>query len=125
MVPDAKVTLRDTDKNADVRTAKTGATGDFAFPQLPVGHYSFTVEAAGFQKFVQAGIVLNVNDKLTFFASLEVGAATQVVHVEAAPLQVDMQDAVAAGVVTGTQVRELTMNNRVWDAAYYSGARGQ
>jgi uncharacterized surface anchored protein len=40
VVPNAKVTLRDTDKNTDVRTAKTGATGDFAFVELPVGRYS-------------------------------------------------------------------------------------
>jgi hypothetical protein len=115
VVPKARVTLRDTEKNADVRTATTSATGDFAFPELPVGRYSFTVEAAGFRKFVQADIVLNVDDKLTFFPSLEVGVAVQTVKVEAAPLQVNMEDAVAAGVVTGTQVRELTMNNRVWE----------
>jgi hypothetical protein len=115
VVPNAKVTLRDTEKNVDVRTATTGLTGDFAFPELPVGRYSFTVEAAGFRKFLQAGIVLNVDDKLTFFPSLKVGVAVQEVKVEAAPLQVNMEDAVAAGVVTGTQVRELTMNNRVWE----------
>ena len=115
VVPNAQVTLRDIEKNADVRAAKTGDTGDFSFPQLPVAHYSLTVEASGFRKLVQGGIVLNVNDKLTFFPTLEVGAASQVVRVEAAPLQVNMQDAVASGVVTGTQVRELTMNNRVWE----------
>jgi hypothetical protein len=115
VVPNAKVNLRDTDKNADVRAATTGATGDFSFPELPVGRYAFTVEAAGFRKFVQADIVLNVNDKLTFFPALEVGAATQEVRVEAAPFQVNMEDAVASGVVTGTQVRELSMNNRVWE----------
>jgi hypothetical protein len=114
VVPSAKITLRDTEKNADVRTAKTGASGDFSFPQLPVGRYSFMVEAPGFRKLEQGGIELNVHDKLTFFPTLEVGAPTQVVHVEAAPVQVNMQDAVASGVVTGTQVRELTMNNRVW-----------
>ena len=114
VVPNAQITLRDTDKNADIRTAKTGATGDFSLPELPLGRYSFTVEAAGFRKFVQAGIVLNVDDKLTFFPTLEVGAASQVVKVEAAPLQVNMEDAVASGVVTGTQVREVAMNNRVW-----------
>ncbi|MDR3675889.1 MAG: carboxypeptidase-like regulatory domain-containing protein [Acidobacteriota bacterium] len=115
VVPNAQVTLRDIEKNADVRTAKTGDTGDFSFPQLPVAHYSLTVEASGFRKLVQTGIVLNVNDKLTFFPTLEVGATSQVVRVEAAPLQVNMQDAVASGVVTGTQVRELTMNNRIWE----------
>ena len=115
VIPNAKVTLRDTDKNADVRHATTNGTGDFAFVELPVSHYAFTVEASGFKKFVQEGIILNVADKLTFFPSLVVGAASQVVSVEAAPLQVNMENATAVGTVTGTQVRELTMNNRVWE----------
>ncbi len=115
VVPSAQVTLRDTDKNANVRTMNTSDSGDFAFPQLPVGHYSITVEAQGFQKYVQTGIVLSVNDKLTFFPVLQVGGTSQQIEVEAPPLQVDMQDAVATGVVNGTQVRELAMNNRVWE----------
>ena len=115
VIPNAKVTLRDTDKNADVRKATTNSTGDFAFVELPVSHYAFTVEASGFQKFVQGSIILNVNDKLTFIATLVVGTASQVIRVEAAPLQVNTENAVAVGVVTGTQVRELTMNNRVWE----------
>ncbi len=76
VVPNAQVTLRDIEKNTDVRTAKTGDTGDFSFPQLPVAHYSLTVEASGFRRLEQTGIVLNVNDKLTFFPTLEVGAAS-------------------------------------------------
>ncbi len=50
VVPNAQITLRDTDKNAVVRTMSTSDSGDFAFPQLPVGHYSIIVEAQGFQK---------------------------------------------------------------------------
>jgi len=115
VVPNAKVTLRDTDKNINVRALTTGGTGDFSFPQLPVSHYSLTVEAPSFQKFVQTGIVLNVHDKLTFFPTLQVGSQTQEVTVEASALQVNLQNAVASGVVTGTQVRELSMNNRVWE----------
>ena len=114
VVPNAQVTLRDIEKNADVRTMTTSTAGEFSFPQLPVGRYSFTVEATGFRKFVQAGIVLNVNDKLTFFPTLEVGGTSESVTVETAPLRVETQSAVASGTVTGTQVRELTMNNRVW-----------
>ena len=114
VIANAQVVLRDTDKNIDVRTARTGSSGEFSFAELPVGHYSLAVEAEKFQKFVETGISLHVNDKLTFFPTLQVGAATQQVTVQAEAQQVDMQDAVAVGVVNGTQVRELAMNNRVW-----------
>ena len=75
VIPKAKVILRDTEKNVDVRTATTGAGGEFSFAQLPVSQYSLTVEAENFRKFVETGIVPNVNDKLTFFPTLEIGAA--------------------------------------------------
>jgi hypothetical protein len=115
VVPNARVTLTDTEKNVSVRSATTGANGEFSFPQLPVSHYSLTIEAPNFRKFVQTGIVLNVQDKLTFFPSLQVGSSEQEVTVEATSQQVNLEDAVASGVVSGTQVRELSLNNRVWE----------
>lgn len=114
VVPNAKVTLTDTDKNIVVRETNSSSTGDFAFSDLPIGHYSFTVEAPNFQKFTQTGITLSVSDKLTFFPQLQVGSSNQEVSVEAAAQQVDLQSAVATGVVTGTQVREIPVNNRTF-----------
>ena len=114
VVTNAQVVLKDTDKNIEVRTVRTGGSGEFSLAQLPVGHYTLAVEAKGFRKFVVTDISLHVNDKLTFFPTLQVGTASQEVTVEAAAQQVDMQDAVAVGVVNGTQVREVAMNNRVW-----------
>ena len=114
VVPRAKVTLTDTEKNAVVRTTTSGASGEFSFPQIPFGRYSVTVEAPGFKKYVEGSIVLNVSDKLSFSPTLQVGAQSEVVHVEATADMVATQDAVATGVVTGTQVRELPLNNRVW-----------
>lgn len=114
VVPGAKVTLVNMDTKAVVRTVTSGGSGDFAFPQIPVGHYSVTVEAPSFKKFEEAGINLNVSDRLSVTATLQIGAPMEVVHVEAAKDLVETQDAVAVGVVSGTQVRELAMNNRVW-----------
>src|SRR6185312_7865269 len=91
VVPNATVTVTNTDKNAVIRTVKTGAAGEFAAPLLPVGHYALTVEAAGFQKFEQRNITLNLSDHLTFFPVLTVGSATQTVSVEATANQVDLQ----------------------------------
>jgi hypothetical protein len=51
VVPNAKVTLTDTDKGVVVRTAKSGGGGEFSFPALPIGHYSVTVEMPNFRTF--------------------------------------------------------------------------
>ncbi|MBZ5629603.1 MAG: carboxypeptidase-like regulatory domain-containing protein, partial [Acidobacteriia bacterium] len=50
VVPNATVTLTNTDTNVVVRTVKTGGGGEFTAPLLPIGHYSLSVEAGGFQK---------------------------------------------------------------------------
>lgn len=115
VVPSATVSITDTDKSTVIRTVKTGSGGEFAATQLPVGHYSFTVQATGFQKFEQKGITLNVGDHLTFFPILNVGSTTETVSVEASANQVDLQSTTAAGLISGTQVRELPLNGRNWE----------
>ena len=115
VVPSASVTLTNTDKNAVIRTVKTGGVGEFTAPLLPIGHYSLMVEAPGFQKFVQQEIVLNVSDHLTFFPVLTVGSTTETVSVQATASQVNLQSVQASGLITGTQVRELALNGRNWE----------
>jgi len=111
-VPNAKVTITDDEKGVVVRTATTGSVGEFSFPVLPVGRYSVTVEAPNFKKFLQSGLILNVNDKLTVYPVLEVGSLSETVNVEAAAVQVNLQSAVASGIISGTQIRELSLANR-------------
>ena len=112
VVPNAKVMVTDEEKNVVVRTVITNGAGDFSVPVLPIGRYSVTVEAPNFKKFVQTGLILNVNDKLTVYPTLEVGAVQETVTVEAAVQPVNLQSAEASGIVTGTQIRELSLANR-------------
>jgi hypothetical protein len=80
-----------------------------------VGRYSVAVEAKGFKKFVKNEIVLNVSDRLTVDAALQPGALTEAVIVEADPLQVNLQNVAVEGLISGTQVRELPLNNRNYE----------
>ncbi len=112
VVPNAKVTITNTDRQIVVRTLTTDDHGQYAAPLLPVGHYSVTVEIAGFKKVTQSGFVLNVSDKLAVNFTLEVGSVSESVNVEANALQVDTQSATATGVISGLQLRELSLNSR-------------
>ncbi len=112
VVPGATLTITNTDQNVVVRTVKSGAEGQYNAPFLPVGHYSISVEAAGFAKTVISGVQINVNDKLTRDVSLKVAGAEQQVTVQEAPVEVDLQSPQAAGLITGTQVRELAVSSR-------------
>lgn len=112
VVPNATVTITDIDKHAVVRTMTSNTDGHYSAPGLPIGHYSVTVQAPNFQKYVQSGITLNVNDTLTVDPQIKVGSSAETVDVQAEAQQVNLQSATAAGVVTGQQIRELSLENR-------------
>jgi len=115
VVPNATVTITNIDKNAVIRTVKTNDSGSYSAALLPIGHYSISVEAPGFNKFTQTGIVLNVGDKLTVSPQLKVGATGQEVTVEATTAEVQTQSPQASTLISGTQVRELALNGRNWE----------
>ena len=115
VVPNATVTITNTDKQVVVRTLKTDDRGEYVAPLLPIGHYSVTAETAGFKKTTQTGVVLNVNDKLAVNFTLEVGTVNETVSVEADALHVDTQSATPAGLITGTQMRELSLGTRNYE----------
>src|SRR5262249_2586620 len=58
-VPAAEVKVTQTATGA-VRSVSSGADGGYIFTELPVGPYQLEVSKAGFSKYVQSGIVLQV-----------------------------------------------------------------
>src|SRR6266849_5021738 len=116
VVPNAKVTITNTDQQVVVRTLTTDDHGEYAAPLLPVGRYSVTAEIAGFKKVTESGVVLNVNDKLAVNFALEVGMVSESVTVEANSLRVELQSVTATGLINGTQLRELSLNSRNYAA---------
>ncbi len=115
VVPNASITVTNTDQNSVVFTGKSNAAGQYTAPFLPVGNYAVTADASGFQKAQHTGVKLNVNQNLTVDMTLQPGSAQQTVTVTTSPLQVDLQSAQAQTVITGTQVRELSLNTRNYE----------
>src|SRR5215469_16296155 len=70
-VPEAQITLTQKDTGL-VRTAMTQADGSYLFPNLPIGPYEMRVTKAGFETYVRAGIVLEVNTNPTIHVTLTV-----------------------------------------------------
>jgi len=111
-VAGATVTITNADQNIAIRTLTTDPQGQYVAALLPAGRYTVTAEASGFKKVVHSGLVLNVDDKLAVNLSLEVGSVNESVTVEANALEVDTQSATATGVISGLQLRELSLNSR-------------
>ncbi len=115
-VPNATVTITNTDRNSVERTLSTTAAGRFSAPLLPIGKYSVRIEATGFKTYLKSGITLNVNDRLNQIIVLQVGAVNQTVAVQANALQVDTQSATASGLISGVQIRQLSLESRNYEA---------
>jgi len=90
VVPKAKVTITNTDRNQVVRTTETNDSGVYSSPFLPIGNYVVKVEVAGFKTDEHTGIVLNVDDVLKINFSMEVGKVSDTVEVRANAATVDL-----------------------------------
>jgi hypothetical protein len=86
VVPNAEVEARASDGGTIFKAGTTG-TGNFTISQLPAGSYDLTVTSAGFKKYVRPGIVVPVAQTVRADATLDVGATTDTITVNAeAPL---------------------------------------
>ncbi len=80
VIPGAKITLTDMGKQLDYATT-TDTVGRYLLRSLPPSTYRLKVEVAGFNTFVQDGIILTVNQSASIDATMQVGASAQVVEV--------------------------------------------
>src|SRR5438552_6096292 len=103
LVPGATITLTNTQTNIS-QTLKSASDGSYTFTNVPVGSYRLTVEQVGFRKYVQAGIVLQVNQAAKQDVSLRVGAAGEVVEVTENVSQVDTVTATLGSVETQKRI---------------------
>ena len=94
------------------RSAPTNGYGEYRIDYLPVGKYTVELEAAGFRRFVQENIVLNVDQTQTVEITLTVGASTETVEVTTAPPAVNTSDAVLGRTVEGSEIIGLPLVNR-------------
>ncbi len=65
------------------RAATTDKGGSYLLLELPVGHYRMEVTAKSFQKYVQEGISLNLNETASIPVRLAVGSEQAQVQVQA------------------------------------------
>src|SRR5277367_4500069 len=111
VVPNAKVTLLNTDQGLALETTTTSG-GEYTFTPVRIGHYSVSVTAPGFSTTTQQNLQVNVSQNLRVDVQLKAGSATQTVEVTAAPPQMQTQDASVGQVVNEQSVNNLPLNGR-------------
>ena len=87
----------------------TGKDGHYRFANLQAGNYVLSVAAKGFERFVQQGIVLALNDVATVDVALSVGAASQRVEVTAAVSPINHEDGQHKGEISPDVLKDLPL----------------
>ncbi|MGA3049917.1 MAG: carboxypeptidase regulatory-like domain-containing protein [Terracidiphilus sp.] len=85
VIPNAKVTVVD-EQTALTRTALTNGSGVYSFVNLPIGSYTVTYTADGYDVQKTQHITVQANRTATVNVSLKVGQTSTTVEVEASPL---------------------------------------
>jgi Carboxypeptidase regulatory-like domain/TonB-dependent Receptor Plug Domain len=112
LIPGATVTITPNGVNGSIRTIKTDAHGSYTVTNLAAGNYTITVTATGFEAYAASNVTLNVAQTISVDAKLSPGALSQTVTVQGNAVHVDTTTSAQAGTISGTQVRELQLNNR-------------
>ena len=110
-VPNVKITLTNLETGL-VHTAVTSDSGQYAIPELKIGHYDAKAEASGFKIAEQKGVVLQVGDRARIDFQMQLGGAQETVTVEANAIRVQSDSGEQSNVITGQQISQIAVAGR-------------
>jgi Carboxypeptidase regulatory-like domain/TonB dependent receptor/TonB-dependent Receptor Plug Domain len=110
-IPGAKVTLTSEDTGL-IQVTATGATGEYTFAPIKIGHYSVAAEVKGFQRVEHSKVTVDVQQHVVVDFILPPGAMSQTVSVTAEPQALQTQDASVGQVIGARAINALPLNGR-------------
>jgi hypothetical protein len=96
------------------RTVTTDGAGLYSFQDLPIGQYSLSVNAAGFDT-INEKVILTVGQRAREDFHLQVGSAQQTVQVQAAAPLLSPDDASISTVIGSVTIEQTPLYLRNWD----------
>jgi hypothetical protein len=111
VVRKARIGVLDEATNA-LRVAETNDDGDYTVALLTPGRYQVTAESAGFRRSVFGDVSVDVDQTVRVDFTLEVGAASEEVHVKDTPPAIQTDTSTLGQVVNNRLVEELPLNER-------------
>ncbi len=109
----AQVTITNVDTGIN-RVVETSSSGRYNVTNLNPGHYSLSVKMSGFTEKVLKGITLEVAQNGQQDVALSLGAATDVVTVNASAAITETEDSSQGGVIDNQKVVGLPLNQRTF-----------
>jgi len=113
VVPQAKIVIREAATGLE-RIILTNSAGAYTASYLPVGEYTMSVAAAGFEPVRFAPFTLAVGQTRTLNATMRLGSVSSEVTVVSAAADLNQSSAEIGGVISGSQTDALPLNGRYW-----------
>jgi len=93
-------------------SGKANTEGYYVVPNVPPGTYHIQVSNSGFKTIIKPDIVVHVQDALAINFTLPIGAASEIVTVEAGSLSLNTENASVSTVIDRNFVERLPLNGR-------------
>ena len=108
-IPGASITAVDETSGGKSVTKSTSA-GVYRFPDLPIGTYTVTVSAQGFQTKVNKGVMVQVNTTSALDVQLPAGEVSETVTVDASAPRIETESSEIGGTVSNKQIEDLPLS---------------
>lgn len=112
-IPGAEVTATNTQTGL-ATTVLTQGDGGYLFLQLPVGVYNVSISKPGFAKFIEARVLLVLNQVYNLPVRLQLGQTSQSLEVQANAAQIETASTQMDTVIEGQKIVNLPLNGRDW-----------
>jgi Carboxypeptidase regulatory-like domain/TonB dependent receptor len=111
LLPNVKITLVNGATGVS-RQTQSNNSGDYVFPEVPVGMYRLEFELPGFKKDVRSDVTLELNQVITLNMTMQIGQAKEVVEVTSEAPLVDTTSTQLGTVVNQRAIVQLPLNER-------------
>src|SRR5690242_4614159 len=111
VLPGTSVNVTNTD-TGQVRTTTTQGNGRYLVPLLPPGVYKVEATHQGFKTATFEGVRVNITETATLNLPLQVGAISEVISVEAEPMQLDTTSSALGHITDEKMVEGLPLVTR-------------
>jgi hypothetical protein len=113
-VPNVTVTATEESTNGSTRTSTT-SSGQYQFTNLPIGSYTVTIEAPGFQKAEVRHLKVQLNQTISQNVTLQIASASAAVEVTDAAVSID---------TTTAQIQSTFQTKQITDSPLASSGAG-
>ena len=106
-----KVTATNDATGASLNTT-SNSSGDYGFPQVPVGTYTLSFDQTGFKTIIRKNVTLELNQVITLNITMQIGQTKETVEVTSEAPLVDTTTTQLGAVADARSVSQLPLNAR-------------